>query len=138
MKRQKIFSIESTFLPPNAPKIAMISEFIGLDVYEIFDMELHASLVTLSACRTGLGELSEGDELTGFSRAFIYAGTPCVCVSLWDVSDKATSDLMEKFYFYLKEGRSKSQSLKLAELDMINKYDHPFFWAPFVLIGDWN
>jgi CHAT domain-containing protein len=109
-----------------------------LDVYEIFDMELHASLVTLSACRTGLGELSEGDELTGFSRAFIYAGTPCVCVSLWDVSDKATSDLMETFYFYLKEGRSKSQSLRLAELDMINKYHHPFFWAPFVLIGDWD
>jgi CHAT domain-containing protein len=107
-----------------------------LHVYEIFDMKLSASLVTLSACRTGLGgEISEGDELTGFSRAFIYAGTPCVCVSLWDVSDKATGEFMEIFYLYLKEN-SRSKSLRLAQIDMMKKYGHPFIWAPFILIGD--
>jgi CHAT domain-containing protein/Tfp pilus assembly protein PilF len=110
----------------------------NLEVYKIFDLDLSAYLVTLSACSTGLGELVAGDELTGLSRAFIYAGTPSVCVSLWDVSDTSTSELMEKFYFYLKEGKTKSEALRLAELDTKRKYPHPFFWAPFILIGDWE
>jgi CHAT domain-containing protein len=109
-----------------------------LEVYKIFNMKLNASLVTLSACSTGLGKLSKGDELIGFSRAFIYAGTPTVCVSLWDVSDKVTSEFMKRFYLHLKENNSKSQALRLAQMDIIDKYPHPFFWAPFVLIGDWN
>jgi len=120
---------------PVFSKLVMADE--DLEVHEIFDLKFSAYLVTLSSCQTGLGELSEGDELTGFSRAFIYGGTPTVCVSLWNVSDKATADLMEKFYFYLKEN-SKSEALRLAEMDMIKKYRHPFLWAPFVLIGDWR
>ncbi|MEQ8188450.1 MAG: CHAT domain-containing tetratricopeptide repeat protein [Candidatus Eremiobacterota bacterium] len=119
---------------PVFSKLVMADE--DLEVHEIFDLKLSAYLVTLSSCQTGLGELSEGDELIGFSRAFIYAGTPSVCVSLWNVSDKATADLMERFYFYLKE-HSKTEALRLAEMDMIKKYRHPFLWAPFVLIGDW-
>ncbi len=125
-------------LDPHSPvfsKLVMADE--DLELHEIFDLKFSAYLITLSSCQTGLGELSEGDELTGFSRAFIYGGTPTVCVSLWNVSDKATADLMEKFYFYLKE-HSKSEALRLAEMDMIKKYRHPFLWAPFVLIGDWR
>lgn len=123
------------------PESPMFSKLIladdELNVYEIFDMKLKAYLVTLSACQTGLGDISEGDDLVGFSRAFIYAGTPTVCVSLWNVSDMATSEFMERFYFYLKKN-NKAQALRLAQIDIINKYPHPFCWAPFVLIGDWN
>jgi CHAT domain-containing protein/Tfp pilus assembly protein PilF len=107
-----------------------------LPVYEIFDLNLKAYLVTLSACSTGLSEEANGDELTGLSRAFIYAGTPAVCVSLWDVSDVSTSDLMERFYFYLRDN-NKAEALRLAQIDIMKKYNHPFFWAPFILTGDW-
>ena len=106
-----------------------------LPVYEIFNVELRAYLVTLSACKTGICE--EGDELVGLSRAFIYAGTPTICASLWDVSDVSTSELMERFYYYLK-GNNKSEALRLAQIDIMKKYPHPFFWAPFVLTGDWR
>jgi len=120
---------------PMLSKLVLSEE--DLEVYEIFDLKLSACLVTLSACRTGLGELSDGDDLVGFSRAFIYAGTPTVCVSLWDVSDKATAELMERFYFHLQD-KEKGEALRLAMLEMKEKYPHPFFWAPFVIIGDWR
>ncbi|MEQ8225938.1 MAG: CHAT domain-containing protein, partial [Candidatus Eremiobacterota bacterium] len=107
----------------------------NLEVFRVFELDLSAYLVTLSACSTGLGDLVAGDELIGLSRAFIYAGTPSVCVSLWDVSDTSTSELMEKFYFYLKKGKNKAEALRLAELDTKRKYNHPFFWAPFILTG---
>ncbi|MEQ8192176.1 MAG: CHAT domain-containing protein, partial [Candidatus Eremiobacterota bacterium] len=108
-----------------------------LPVYEIFDLNLKSYLVTLSGCRTALGEEANGDELVGLSRAFIYAGTPTICASLWDVSDVATPELMEKFYYYLKS-HNKSEALRLAQLDTMKKYPHPFFWAPFILTGDWK
>ncbi|MEQ8169049.1 MAG: CHAT domain-containing tetratricopeptide repeat protein [Candidatus Eremiobacterota bacterium] len=108
-----------------------------LNVYEIFDLDLKAYLVTLSACKTGFSEDANGDELVGLSRAFIYAGTPTICSSLWDVSDRATSELMKSFYFHLRD-KNKTESLRLAQLDIMKKYHHPFFWAPFVLTGDWR
>ena len=108
-----------------------------LNVYEIFSLDLDAYMVTLSACRTGLFEDAEGDEFVGLSRAFIYAGSPSICSSLWDVSDVSTGELMEKFYFYLRE-HNKSEALRLAQLDLQKKYSHPFFWAPFILTGDYR
>ena len=108
-----------------------------LKVYEIFDLNLSAYLITLSACNTGLPEEANGDELVGLSRAFIYAGTPSICSSLWDVSDKSTAEFMERFYFHLKD-KNKSESLRLAQLEIKEKYPHPYFWAPFILIGDWR
>ena len=108
-----------------------------LNVYEIFDLNLKAYLVTLSACKTGIGEEANGDELVGLSRAFIYAGTPTICSSLWDVSDRASSELMERFYFHLKD-KNKAEALRLAQIELMKKYRHPFFWAPFVLTGDWR
>jgi len=109
----------------------------SLPVYEIFDLNLNACLVCLSACKTGLGEEANGDELVGLTRAFIYAGTPTICSSLWDVSDVSTSKLMERFYFHLKN-TDKAEAMRLAQLDIKKKYSHPFFWAPFVLTGDWR
>jgi CHAT domain-containing protein len=108
-----------------------------LNVYEIFDLNLKSYLICLSACRTGLGEETNGDEFVGLSRAFIYAGTPSICSSLWDVSDVSTAKLMERFYYYLRHN-NKTEAMRLAQLDIIKAYPHPFFWAPFVLTGDWR
>jgi len=126
-------------LEPDAP---LLSKLIFADkhllVFEVFHLKLPASLVTLSACSTGMGKLVEGDELIGLSRAFIYAGTPSVCVSLWNVSDLSTSNLMSNFYYHLKNGKTKSEALRLAQIETKKKFKHPFFWAPFILIGDWE
>ncbi|MDY6861780.1 MAG: CHAT domain-containing protein [Thermodesulfobacteriota bacterium] len=133
-----------------------------LEVHELFNLNLdHANLVILSACETALGKLKAGDELIGLTRGFIYAGTPSIIASLWNVSDKSTAKLMSNFYKNLQD-RNKICSLNLAQLDLIkNKHDngiergiegvvslkdkkegvsysHPYFWAPFILIGDWE
>jgi CHAT domain-containing protein len=106
-----------------------------LDVHELFTMDLNAYLVVLSACQTGLGHLTNGDELVGLSRAFIYAGTPSIISSLWMVEDESTSFLMERFYTHLQK-KNKAKSLRMAQLETKEKYEHPLYWAPFVLVGD--
>lgn len=106
-----------------------------LTVQEVLNMDLNAELVVLSACQTGLGYMREGDEMTGLSRAFLYAGTPVVLVSLWSVADYPTALLMESFYKNLEE-HSFSESLRLAQLEVQKSYPSPYYWAPFVLIGD--
>lgn len=141
----------------------------NLEVREIFEMNLNANLVVLSACDTALGKLSSGDELVGLTRAFIYAGTPSVIASLWKVDDASTARLMSSFYTNLKT-KTKVESLRQAQLEMIqgetnprllaqrgvggigklsdahaalslHQHDvistsHPYFWAPFILVGD--
>ena len=111
-----------------------------LNTYEIFNINLNAELVVLSACNSGLGKLSRGEGLLGISRSFFYAGVPSLLLSLWNVDDEATSEIMVGFYKYLKEGNSKNKSLQLAKLDLLKseQKDHtdPFYWAPFILIGD--
>ncbi|HEC79283.1 MAG TPA: CHAT domain-containing protein [candidate division WOR-3 bacterium] len=115
-----------------------------LKVREIFNLEIDAYLVTLSACETGqLRGFSEvglmGDELTGLSRAFIYAGSSSVVASLWKVSDLSTVLLMMRFYQNLKD-TDKTNALCNAQrwLKKQEFLDRPFFWAPFVVIGDWR
>jgi CHAT domain-containing protein len=112
-----------------------------LQASEIFDLKLNADLVVLSACQTGLGKLIRGEGMVGLTRAFMYAGTPSVLVSLWSVSDMSTSVLMGEFYKNLIKNKfSKTDALRRAQLALISneKYAHPFYWAPFVLIGDWR
>jgi CHAT domain-containing protein len=96
----------------------------------------------LSACETGLGKEKRGEGVMGLTRAFMYAGAPTVGVSLWSVADKSTADLMTDFYRRLlsTSETSSSAALREAQLAMIagKKYSAPFYWAPFVLIGDWN
>jgi len=106
-----------------------------LNVFEVLEMNLNAKLVTLSACETGLGNISQGDELTGLSRAFLYAGSASVIVSLWSVADYPTAMLMANFYSYLKE-HSVQEALTLAQRDVIKQFPQPVFWAPFILIGN--
>ncbi len=106
-----------------------------LNVYEVFEMNINAKLVTLSACETGLGNLSQGDELTGLSRAFLFAGSSSVLVSLWAVADYPTSLLMTSFYRYLRE-HSVQEALTLAQRDVIKLFPQPQYWSPFILIGN--
>ena len=112
-----------------------------LQAKEIFNLNLNADLVVLSACQTGLGKLIRGEGMVGLTRAFMYAGTPAVMVSLWSVADVSTATLMEEFYRNLvKKKLSKTEALRNAQLSMLGneKFAHPFYWAPFVLIGDWR
>ncbi|MEW6600673.1 MAG: CHAT domain-containing protein [Nitrospirota bacterium] len=116
-----------------------------LQVHEIFDMDLkNANLVTLSACETALSKIQGGDDLVGLSRGFIYAGTPSILATLWKVDDASTAALMEDFYRNWKQGISKPEALRRAQIKWMRQsrgnreYSHPFYWAPFEMIGDWR
>jgi len=110
-----------------------------LTVAEIFNMNLNADIVGLSACKTGLGVQSAGEGVVGLSRAFMYAGTDTVLVSLWSVSDESTYKLMVKFFDGLKNGKDKLTALKDAKNYLRSSgYENPFYWAPFILMGEAN
>lgn len=107
---------------------------------EIFNLHLNAELVVLSACETGLGKIRKGEGIIGLSRALLYAGANNIVVSLWQVSDESTSELMLGFYENAvgnKLSGDWSSSLRAAKLRMIDegRYSHPFYWSPFVVIG---
>jgi CHAT domain-containing protein/predicted negative regulator of RcsB-dependent stress response len=110
---------------------------------EIFNLKLGAPLVMLSACETGLGKEKRGEGVIGLTRAFMYAGAPTIGVSLWSVSDKATAELMTSFYRRLLDSSrpaGPASAMRDAQLTMIagKKYSAPFYWAPFVLVGEWR
>jgi CHAT domain-containing protein len=109
-----------------------------LEVHEIYSLDLTTAtdLVVLSACQTDVGAVSVGDEVVGLNRAFIYAGTPTVIASLWNVDDAATALLMERFYTHLRSGMGKAEALRQAQIDVREQYPHPYYWAAFVLTGD--
>ncbi len=106
-----------------------------LKVGEIFSLDLKTNMVVLSACETGLGKLSSGDELVGLTRAFIYAGTPSIVTTLWKVSDRASYELMREFYQHLKTGK-KSEALRQAQLKVMEQFPEPFYWAAYQLSGE--
>ena len=108
-----------------------------LQVYEIFNLSLNADLVVLSACETGLGKQDRGEGLIGLTRAFLYAGTPSVVVSLWKVQDNSTAELMIRFYKHLDKS-DKAEALRQSQLELIggSKFSHPYYWAPFILVGE--
>ena len=88
----------------------------------------------LSACQTGLGKLSQGDELVGLQRAFLYAGTPAVVTTLWKVDDRASFVLMHEFYDQLKT-MGPAGALRQAQRTIMPEFPHPFAWAGFGLTG---
>lgn len=109
-----------------------------LTVEELYGIQINASLVTLSACETGMSAVENGDELIGFVRGFFFAGTSSLIASLWKIDDIATKKFMSLFYRHLQsKDKVMAQVLQQAKIDMINskKYTHPFFWAPFNLYG---
>jgi CHAT domain-containing protein len=108
-----------------------------LTTRDIFNLDLKASLVVLSSCETALGKIATGDEVIGFTRAFIYAGSPSVVTTLWEINDQATSLLMLDFYKNLMT-RNKSEALRISQINLMKKYPHPFYWSPFILSGDYR
>lgn len=109
---------------------------------EVFNLTLSSPLVMLSACETGLGRERRGEGVMGLSRAFMYAGAPTVGVTLWSVADKSTAELMTDFYKNLLGGPTPapSDAMRRARLRMIEgkRFSTPYYWAPFVLVGDWK
>jgi CHAT domain-containing protein len=110
-----------------------------LQVYEIFNLKLNADLVVLSACQTGLGRAVKGEGLVGMTQAFFYAGASSVLMSLWNVEDRSTAELMIRFHRHIRRGDlDKAQALRRAQLELIGTtvFAHPYYWAAFSLTGD--
>lgn len=97
-------------------------------------------LVVLSACETGLGEVAGGEGVYGLRRAFVMAGSESQVISLWQVDDFGTMELMSGYYRRLSENESRSEALRQTQLKMLQdpKYQHPYFWAAFIPSGDWR
>lgn len=116
-----------------------------LEVHEILELKLESELVTLSACETGLGsgfftEIPAGDDFVGLTRAFLQVGSAAVLATLWEVEDRSTVDLMKSFYRNLDAtsfNKDKAAALASAQKTLRSsaKYKHPYYWAPFVLMG---
>ncbi len=112
-----------------------------LEAHEILGMDLSdVSLVTLSACESGLGRVAAGDEVLGFPRAFLAAGSSTLILSLWEVDDRATEILMTTLYGELAKGTDVQVAMQRAQLAVLDRGDmeHPVFWAPFNTIGNWR
>ena len=108
---------------------------------EIYNLSLPAELVVLSACQTGLGREVRGEGLVGLTRGFMYAGAARVVVSLWSVSDRATSELMARFYEkMLRGGQRPAAALRAAQIEMWRQksWQAPYYWAAFTLQGEWK
>lgn len=104
---------------------------------DAYGLKLDCGLVTLSACETGMNAVAPGDELMGLARGFLSAGSPTVMMSLWTVDDEATTELMAEFYTELARTKSPAAGLRAAQLKLLEQRSHPFFWAPFVVVGRW-
>ncbi len=113
-----------------------------LRLSDIYNLKLPVDFVVLSACRTGIGKEVKGEGLIGLTRGFMYAGAARVLATLWKVRDDATAELMSRFYWHLMKGRLPAASaLRRAQIDLMQMSDEwrkPFFWAGFVLQGDWK
>ncbi|MGU7775907.1 CHAT domain-containing protein [Burkholderia sp. MR1-5-21] len=108
---------------------------------DIYNLRLNdVALVTLSACETGLGRIARGDEILGFTRAFFYAGATSLIVSMWPVADESSALTMRTFYGQLTDGREAIDAMRAAQLAVLKtpRFAHPFFWAPFDLMGGWR
>jgi CHAT domain-containing protein/tetratricopeptide (TPR) repeat protein len=109
-----------------------------LTVQDIYDLPLNASLVTVSACESGLSGVTGGDDLVGLVRGFLYAGAASLLVSQWMVDDEAMARLMIEFYRLWQSGVPKARALQQAQCLFWEEYRHPFYWAPLMLIGNEN
>jgi CHAT domain-containing protein len=106
-----------------------------LTVSEIYGLHLNADHVMLSACETGLGQVSNGDDVVGLTRGFLYAGARNVTGSLWEVDDDATAELAKRLYHNLKNGVPVGRALSEAQESVLTKKPHPYYWAAFTLNG---
>ncbi|HJP95591.1 MAG TPA: CHAT domain-containing protein [Pyrinomonadaceae bacterium] len=112
-----------------------------LRTHDIYNLKLPAELVVLSACETGLGKDVKGEGLEGLMRGFMYAGARRVIVSLWNVNDKATAELMQRLYTeMLRRNKTPAAALRAAQIEMLRtaQWQSPYYWAAFVMQGEWN
>jgi CHAT domain-containing protein/tetratricopeptide (TPR) repeat protein len=113
-----------------------------LNTYELFGMELNASLAVLSACNTGTGRLLKGEGIMNLARGFLYAGVPGIVMTMWSVDDQASARIVNNFYKYIRKGMHRDEALRQAKLDMLAEGDmlrsHPYYWAAYVTIGDYS
>lgn len=105
-----------------------------LSLFDLYNLRLGAELVVLSGCGTGLNAVLGADELVGLTRGVLYAGAQSVVVSLWDVNDASTAELMRRFYLHL-QSTHRAEALRRTMLEIREIYPHPYHWAPFVLVG---
>jgi CHAT domain-containing protein len=108
-----------------------------LTVRDAYDLELGCALVTLSACETGVSAVAPGEELIGLARGFFSAGTASLLVSLWTVDDKSTAELMTGVYRGLRAGLRPADALARSQRELIERYDHPYYWSAFTVVGRW-
>lgn len=110
-----------------------------LHTYELYNMELNAELVALSACNTGVGTIKKGEGAMSVARGFAFAGCPNIAMTLWPISDQATQVLMENFYIYLMQGYPKAEALRKAKLSFLDTGEGlicvPYFWSGLILVG---
>jgi len=114
-------------------------ENMFLSMSEILKLKLQSESVVLSACNTGSGKISKAEGVMSLGRAFLAAGSASVTVSLWQVSDESTAILMTKYYRSILDGKKKSVALaeaRSAVFEAGGKNQNPFFWAPFIIIGE--
>lgn len=131
--------------------LPMFSELVfsnsGLDsndqklfTYEIYGLNLEADMVTLSACNTGTGKLQHGEGIMSLSRGFVYAGVPSIVMTLWDVQDNSSSEIMKQYYTYLHQGLPKDIALQKAKLEFLDGSNmlkaHPYYWSAYIITGD--
>jgi CHAT domain-containing protein len=112
-----------------------------LRLHDVYNLKLAADLVVLSGCQTALGKDLSGEGLVGLTRGFLYAGADRVVASLWQVDDESTAELMRRFYRgMLRDGRRPPDALRTAQLEMSRhpRWSAPFYWAGFVLQGEWR
>lgn len=106
-----------------------------LCVHDLYELQLSAELVTLSGCGTGLNAVVGGDELLGLVRGLLYAGAHSVLLTLWDAYDRSTAEFMQSFYGHLEAGVGKARAAQAATREIREAHPHPFYWAPFTLVG---
>lgn len=119
---------------PMFSAIRLADSYVTL--YDLYHMNLPADLLTLSGCVTGLDVIEKGDELLGLSRGLLYAGARSLLLSLWDVDDRSTSEFMKLFYTGIRHRKNKAEALQGAMVELRRRYPHPYYWAPFKLIGN--
>ena len=106
-----------------------------LNLYDLYSLKLPVELVTLSGCATGVNVVAAGDELLGLVRGLLYAGAQSLLLTLWDVQDKSTSEFKKSFYRHYGENSDKSLALQSSMHELRERYPHPYYWAPFILVG---
>jgi CHAT domain-containing protein len=111
-----------------------------LNTFEIFGLRLRARMVVLSACSTGEGDYSNGEGVMSLARGFVYAGSPSLVMTMWEVEDKSSISLMKSFYQNLFAGKTKAEALQKSKIEFIQnarpENTHPFFWSSYVVLGN--